>query len=296
MNSKPSMRDATARRNDTATAYIRHAFRPADRLAVVVINKVTGSVVQRLGTVQRITQTDFLAWLRKQNESGCEIYVSMNSLKEGAEGRTKKDIAAIRHIYFDFDSDGTAAVTAIKARKDLPPPSYLLNTSPDKFQVIWNVEGFGLEDAENLQRGLARQTGADIAATDAARVLRIPGFENHKYAEPFLVTVEQLSVEAHTPQDFPTLAKEERSWPGENDAPTRATHSPRIPSQSERDWAFARRALARGEPEHLVIATIASYRRFDKPDPQYYAELTVTKAARSVAQSELRPESNSHDR
>jgi hypothetical protein len=56
-------------------------------------------------------------------------------------------------------------------------------------------------------------------------------------------------------------------------------------SQSERDWAFAKRALARGDPEEIVIAAIASHRRYDKHNPQYYAELTVRKAA-----ADLKPE------
>ena len=285
-------------RNDIAAAYISDSFRPSDRLAVVVTNKRAASVVQRLADAERIAQPNFQGWLRQRNDAGAEVYISMNALKEDAHGRTKEDIATIRHVYLDFDRDGTAAVAALRARKDIPSPNYLLNTSPGKWQVVWNVEGFDLDEAERLQRGLARQAGADIAATDAARVLRIPGFENHKYAEPFLVTAERLSLEPHSPTEFPVFQPDVRGPLGER------THQPTITtwkagrgtSQSERDWAFARRALARGEPEHLVIATIASYRRFDKPDPQYYAERTVTKAARSLAQAELRPESNSHDR
>lgn len=53
-------------------------------------------------------------------------------------------------------------------------------------------------------------------------------------------------------------------------------------SQSERDWAFARRTLARGEREEHVIATIAAYRRYEKHNPEYYAQLTVRKAVRSL--------------
>jgi hypothetical protein len=53
-------------------------------------------------------------------------------------------------------------------------------------------------------------------------------------------------------------------------------------SQSERDWAYAKRSLARGDPEDLVVAAIASHRRYDKHNPQYYAELTVHKARESL--------------
>ncbi|MBK7929295.1 MAG: hypothetical protein IPJ98_18005 [Bryobacterales bacterium] len=53
-------------------------------------------------------------------------------------------------------------------------------------------------------------------------------------------------------------------------------------SQSEKDWAYALRALARGESAEMVAAAIASLRRYDKPDPVYYARLTVQKAAKHM--------------
>src|SRR4029077_11970315 len=128
---------------------------------------------------------DFLAWLRFQDSQHFEIYVSMNALREGARGRTKEDVAVIRHVYLDFDDNGTAAVRDSIKRQDLPTPSHVLNTSPDKWQVTWRVEGFTKDEAENLQRALARETRADLAATDCARVLRLPGFDNHKYSQSY---------------------------------------------------------------------------------------------------------------
>ena len=49
-------------------------------------------------------------------------------------------------------------------------------------------------------------------------------------------------------------------------------------SQSEHDWAYAKRALARGDDPEVVIQRIADYRSEDKDDPNYYARHTVTKA------------------
>jgi hypothetical protein len=49
-------------------------------------------------------------------------------------------------------------------------------------------------------------------------------------------------------------------------------------SQSEADWAYANRALARGDAAEEVIRKIADYRAEDKADPEYYARLTVSKA------------------
>jgi hypothetical protein len=52
-------------------------------------------------------------------------------------------------------------------------------------------------------------------------------------------------------------------------------------SQSEADWAYAKRALARGDDPEVVIQRIADYRSQDKGDPLYYARHTVSKARQS---------------
>ena len=49
-------------------------------------------------------------------------------------------------------------------------------------------------------------------------------------------------------------------------------------TQSEKDWAFAKRALARGNDPEEVILRIADYRAADKHNPKYYARHTVAKA------------------
>ena len=54
-------------------------------------------------------------------------------------------------------------------------------------------------------------------------------------------------------------------------------------SQSEQDWAYAKRALARGDDPELVIKRIADYRSEDKADPDYYARHTVTKVKGELA-------------
>jgi hypothetical protein len=49
-------------------------------------------------------------------------------------------------------------------------------------------------------------------------------------------------------------------------------------SQSERDWAYVKNALANGVDPEELINQLAHSREADKSDPQYYARLTVTKA------------------
>jgi hypothetical protein len=266
---------------DAGSAFIRENFRPEDRLAIVLLNKRTDTVLQRLASAEKISAPDFQSWLARENARRFEVYISMNALAPNARGRTKKDVAAIRHVYLDFDENGTAAVERLLKRPDLPKPNYLVNSSPDKWQVIWQVEGFGKEEAEELQRGLSRDCGADPAATDCARVLRIPGFHNHKYGKPHLVRAESLISEIYRPEHFPKIAGEDRFARAAGRPPSHRTGGI---TQSERDSAYAKRALARGESPALIVAAIASYRRFDKPNPQYYAELTVAKAAQALKQ------------
>jgi hypothetical protein len=266
-----------------ATAYLRGNFEPSDRLAVVLVQKRTGAVLQRLAAAEKIAARDFQAWLRHKNAQEHEVYVSMNALRQEAQSRTKADVAAIRHIYLDFDHHGTEAVERLLKREDLPQPNYLLNSSPDKWQVVWKVEGFAKDQAEDLQRGLAREAGADSAATDCSRVLRLPGFYNHKYPRKHFIGVQALAQDVYGPERFPKFPSDERVPRASIGSDGPPASGPGRLSQSERDWAYAKRALARGEPRDLIVAAIAMHRRFDKHNPQAYAQLTVRKAAESLA-------------
>ena len=285
-NSRLSTSTANVRRPmdpDIPARYIRENFRSDDRIAVVLIQKETHRVVQRVATAERVASPEFQAWLRHENAGRFEVYVSMNALKEGSRSRTKDDVAEIRHVYLDFDDNGTAAVQTLLKRNDVPQPNYLVNSSPDRWQVVWKVEGFANEDAERLMRYLVSETGADPAATDSSRVMRLPGFANHKYGRPFVVSVEPRATETYRPEHFPRLPAEEQG--GRRIADHGVARHPRTASevsQSERDWAYARRALARGESPHKVRAAIAVFRTGQKPDVNQYAERTVRKAMASL--------------
>jgi hypothetical protein len=265
---------------EVPTRYIRDNFEPDDRLAVVLIHKETEHVIQRVATAERIAEPGFQAWLRHHNAHRYEVYLSMNALYEDARGRTKDDVAVIRHIYLDFDRDGTRKVQALIDRKDIPQLNYLVNSSSGKWQVVWKVEGFEKEQAESLQCSLVQELGADPAVTDSSRVLRLPGFYNHKYARPFYVRAEARASETYRPEHFPQFPAGGRVLrEREPGIPRRVSRPPGSSiSQSERDWAYAKRALTRGEVPATVVDAIARYRAGQKYDVQDYAERTVLKA------------------
>ena len=270
-----------------APNYIRSNFRSSDRLAVMLIQKGTGERIQRIASAEQIASEPFQAWLRFKNKERHEVYISMSTLRPHATGRTKADVAEIRHVYLDLDKNGKQAVEALLSRDDLPTPSHILESSPGKYQIIWQVEQFEARQAEALMRGMVRELGADPAATDSTRVLRIPGFRNHKYDVPHIVTVETLGREAYRPNDFPAFENVLARDPLVADPGLIVKQTGRGDlSQSERDWAYAKRALARGEHPVQVALAIARH-RLDKPNPTYYAERTVDRALRSLVEMRI---------
>jgi hypothetical protein len=270
----------------TASEYINDNFKPSDRIAVLVLNRSLGETTQRITTAQKAASPEFQAWLRYKNANGADIYVGMNPLKQDASTRTKDDIETTRHLYLDLDHGGSAGLEAIKNSDLVPQPNYVLNTSPEKFQVIWKVEGIAPDEAEDLQRAMVREFGGDPAATDSTRVLRLPGFANKKYDQDFYVKAHAESTQIYHLRDFKVPIDSQDAPRHHKEEIARGQHTMGTSlSQSEHDWAHAKRALARGDDPEEVIRRIADYRSEDKNDPEYYARLTVSKAQEELKRS-----------
>ena len=263
----------------TAPEYVFALHEPSDHAAVLVRNRMRQQTTQRILPAETIASAPFQSWLHQQNESGADIFIGMNPVREGSRSRTKEQIREVRHTYLDLDEEAGASLQAIRTSGDVPPPNFVLDTSPGKHQVVWRVEGLDRDQAETLLRALASQYGGDPAATDISRLLRLPGFTNRKYNEAFVVRVHHETDALYHGQDFQV----------QEDSPESPRHlgdsqksSRTIPtghrSQSEADWAYAKRALARGDNTEQIIQRIADYRADDKADPYYYARLTVIKA------------------
>jgi RepB DNA-primase from phage plasmid len=210
----------------SATEYVLALHRHEDRVALLLRNRPWGQTMQRILAAEAVASPPFQDWLGERSESGAAIFLGMNPLRHNSCARTKECILEIRHVYLDLDEDGPASLRAIRTTGDVPIPNFVLDTSPEKNQVVWRVDHLSQAEAESLLRSLAAQFRGDPAATDVSRVLRVPGFRN----------------------------------------------------QSEADWAYAKRALARGDDPEEIIHRIADYRSEDKADPHYYARHTVSKA------------------
>lgn len=184
--------------------FLHTAFRPDDWIAVLLKSHHTGGTAQRVGPMSLIANPKFQAWLRAENARRFSVFVSVNAIRPQRKARTRDAIGEIRHVFLDADRDGPGVLAAISTRRDLPPPSYVVHSSPNRLHVLWRVSGFAKEDAEALQKQLARELGTDKAATSCAQITRLPGFFNHKYRPAPGVTAEYLpGRQSFNPADFP---------------------------------------------------------------------------------------------
>ena len=154
----------------------------------------------RLQRIRLVTENEFrplseiitdagINRLIARNKNGWNNYVSMATFKPGSKNRTKNNIADACHVFIEADENGDAVLADVRATVadgDIPAPTFIVRSSPHKFQFVWNVTGFTIPGLEALNRTLQQKFGTDPAATDAARVLRIPGFRNlkPKYSDP----------------------------------------------------------------------------------------------------------------
>jgi hypothetical protein len=146
-------------------------------------------------------------------------------------------------------------------------------------QILWRVAGFGKQEAEATVLGMALQYGADATVWDCARILRLPGFRNTKYQEPYYARVlaGDRSSGILMARDFPQYPDELRHVVPEVRQKLPAGHH----SMSEREWGQVMRKLEKGEAPALVQSWLAAQAESrGKPRPDDYARRTVENAIR----------------
>jgi hypothetical protein len=105
---------------------------------VVLLNRHSESGIQRIAPARQLASPKITAPAARSEPDGLRsLYCSPNVLETDARGRTKDPVATIRHIYLDFDEDGTTAVSRMRSSGQAPEPSYLISTSPDRWQAFW---------------------------------------------------------------------------------------------------------------------------------------------------------------
>src|SRR6201996_1931178 len=185
-----------------ATEFLARCFAPAETIALLLRREEPVRIAQRIVRLEQATAPAYMRWLAHENASGMNIYVAANPLRSGSRQRTKESIEKVRHLYLDIDIDGDARLAELGTSDAVPEPTIVISTSPGKYQVLWNVEGFDFERQELSLKQLAITFGGDTACTDCNRVIRIPGFHNAKYTPAYPVTVEYMNASVWAPDDY----------------------------------------------------------------------------------------------
>ena len=186
--------------------FLRTAFQPDDWVAIFLKSYETGQVTQRVGPLEWVMHPRFQAWLRFKNSQRYNVYCGTNAIAPWKRSRTRESVGAVRHVFLEADRDGAGVLSRIAARTDLPEPSYVLHSSPNRVHVFWRVTGFERNQVEALQKQLADELDTDRAATPATQTTRLVGYKNHKYAPAHLVTIDYGRTDnVYTPTDFPIV-------------------------------------------------------------------------------------------
>jgi hypothetical protein len=259
-----------------AADFLTRCFVPGESIALLLRRENPDGILQRIAPLERALATRYLGWLAHENSIGTNVYIAANPVRADSRKRTKESIAAVRHLYLDLDTDGEARLASLRASDAVPPPNAIVSTSLGKYQVLWRVDGFSIEQQESALKLLAVTFGGDPACTDCNRVLRLPGFLNCTYNPAYPVTVEYPGNSTWNSDDFRLdILAADAVLLSPSIAPRK---HPDKPTNSERDWAWILHELANGKDAAKLTRKLAS-RRPDKPNPLYYAQRTVDVAS-----------------
>src|SRR5215204_1013127 len=110
-------------------------------------------------------------WALEKSEEGREIYYCSHLLTEPR--RVKENASEVRSLWGDLDGapipNGPLEPTAV------------VESSPGHYHAYWRLdESVQPETAEQLNRRIAEEIGADPSGFDLTQLLRVPGTTNHK--------------------------------------------------------------------------------------------------------------------
>jgi hypothetical protein len=259
----------------------------SSRVALCLIPPDRQHAEHRFLTLEQLPR--LLAYARYRNAHGWNVYITPSLLKPASCDRCKQSFQR-QQVAIYLDCDQPACLQRIK--QHYPYPTLVIRTSKGRYQVYWRLDQpVDVADQERLMSAMAADVGADHAATDVSRVLRLPGFWNRKPGRANTVDIvfSRTHVTSYQSLWEPTQLTPSRPMPLNNftstgrSAPLVLVRPPADPtsnprqSESERDWYEVHRRLAMGESASNVIDWLQA-KRSDKPRPRYYALHTVRKA------------------
>lgn len=188
----------TVNKNDEGLTYLKKLFQRC----------TNGHVEIRPLPVERDRQ-----WIQVNNittpaiPKSKDIYVGVATREEGKGG--KKDIIEIPAVWVDIDFKNTSEEEARKKIEEFDLEPSMIARSGDGFHLYYILnkpaKHKDIEKIEAINKKLADYFGGDMAAVEAARILRLPGTYNYKYNPPRPVTLESVTNHLYSTSDFDFL-------------------------------------------------------------------------------------------
>jgi hypothetical protein len=122
---------------------------------------------------------DLIPELNRLNDLGAGIFTTVNRC---TGQRSNDNMTKLRAVHADVDA--ATDQQRKKLLESLPPSIIVISSEPTKLHLYWQLDDAAAQEKDavsKLNRLLAYEYGADKAATDIARVLRLPGFKHMKY-------------------------------------------------------------------------------------------------------------------
>jgi predicted P-loop ATPase len=124
------------------------------------------------------------------NTLGYSIFYSAND--PGSADLKEIKVEKLSVIYRDHDTDENAAFWRLAGGEELPPHFHII-TSPGKSQSLWLIEPIPAAHQAAIHGKMATFHDHDKSTSGAARLLRLPGFANTKYASRPLVSAVRMN-------------------------------------------------------------------------------------------------------
>ena len=112
------------------------------------------------------------------NNRGAGIFVARNQF---SGSRKVANLSRVRGVHADMDSASVEQIAELRAQ--LAPTIVVRSSDETKLHLYWQLQvddALDAAEAKAINQLLARQFGADSAAVDVARLLRLPGFRHMK--------------------------------------------------------------------------------------------------------------------
>ncbi|HQR07011.1 MAG TPA: hypothetical protein PLN21_09325 [Gemmatales bacterium] len=155
--------------------FARCVWEPEDIVNLRCLQRDTGKVAQRWDRAGLISSF----WLAAQNAS-MDCYAGVNPRK-AVGGSGAADVLLARCLFAEFDNTSLEDASKVVDYAGLPVPTCVVWSGGGP-HLYWRLEEPVTDLAlwSQCQRRLIRLLGSDRSIHDAPRIMRLPGFFNHK--------------------------------------------------------------------------------------------------------------------